>query len=47
MVLMLISPSCLNPCFSGNRFGRATADVQKPRVGTVLILVLVEIGLGV
>ena len=36
---------CLNPCFSGNRFGSMDGDWMSLR-GTVLILVLVEIGLG-
>ena len=36
---------CLNPCFSGNRFGRKrmVSIFGRP---LVLILVLVEIGLG-
>ena len=37
----------LNPCFSGNRFGSAVQEANAPQVINVLILVLVEIGLGV
>ena len=36
----------LNPCFSGNRFGRQQ-DRPVGKTNRVLILVLVEIGLGV
>ena len=37
----------LNPCFSGNRFGRLFFNkLGQCRVTAVLILVLVEIGLG-
>ena len=37
----------LNPCFSGNRFGRTRKQqTHKKRNLLVLILVLVEIGLG-
>ena len=37
----------LNPCFSGNRFGSMLYNIEYWHCdGTVLILVLVEIGLG-
>ena len=36
----------LNPCFSGNRFGRVRTRNGFVRQPSVLILVLVEIGLG-
>ena len=37
----------LNPCFSGNRFGRFTDfNDSGDEIERVLILVLVEIGLG-
>ena len=37
---------CLNPCFSGNRFGSKKWFATNVVVDAVLILVLVEIGLG-
>ena len=37
---------CLNPCFSGNRFGSDGSILEGAVVLFVLILVLVEIGLG-
>ena len=36
---------CLNPCFSGNRFGSSEESRRTKRREIVLILVLVEIGL--
>ena len=46
MFLIDIFVLCLNPCFSGNRFGRMVRERILTRSGLVLILVLVEIGLG-
>ena len=41
-----LSWRCLNPCFSGNRVGSYVQRYFIKRIQSVLILVLVEIGLG-
>ena len=47
MSILVLQVLSLNPCFSGNRFGRGTAVKPfRAKKSGVLILVLVEIGLG-
>ena len=46
-LLAFVRLVCLNPCFSGNRFGSAINNIIDALImSEVLILVLVEIGLG-